>query len=42
MTWAQAAAWVWGHDGAKELLADINAGQRIEAAAAELGCDVQH
>ncbi|MEL2326669.1 DNA-binding protein, partial [Klebsiella pneumoniae] len=42
MTWAQAAAWVWGHDGGKELPADINAGQRIEAAAAELGFDVQH
>ena len=25
MTWAQAAAWVWGHDGGKELPADINA-----------------
>ncbi|WP_227463296.1 DNA-binding protein [Enterobacter roggenkampii] len=42
MTWAQAAAWVWGHDSGKELPADINAGQRIEAAAAELGFDVQH
>ncbi|XSB54168.1 hypothetical protein ACP3PD_02675 [Enterobacter ludwigii] len=42
MTWAQAAAWVWGHDGGKELPADIDAGQRIEAAAAELGFDVQH
>lgn len=36
MTWAQAAAWVWEHDGGKELPADIDAGQRIEAAAAEL------
>ncbi|MGQ4695344.1 DNA-binding protein [Enterobacter asburiae] len=42
MTWAQAAAWVWKHDGGKELPADIDAGQRIEAAAAELGFDVQH
>ncbi|EJE7591176.1 TPA: hypothetical protein J6M71_004163 [Escherichia coli] len=42
MTWAQAAAWVWKHDGEKELPADIDAGQRIEAAAAELGFDVQH
>ncbi|HIE9456831.1 hypothetical protein ACY0JH_01260 [Klebsiella variicola] len=42
MTWAQAAAWVWEHDGGKELLADIDAGQRIGAAAAELGFDVQH
>ncbi|HDR2703740.1 TPA: hypothetical protein QCJ51_004595 [Enterobacter roggenkampii] len=42
MTWAQAAAWVWGHDGGKELPADINTGQRIEAAAAELAFDVQH
>ncbi|UEG34006.1 hypothetical protein LL024_04245 [Enterobacter ludwigii] len=42
MTWAQAAAWVWKHDGGKELLADIDAGQRIEAAATELGFDVQH
>lgn len=42
MTWAQAAAWVWGHDGGKELPADIDAGQRIEAAAAELGFEVQH
>ncbi|EPP0239930.1 DNA-binding protein, partial [Escherichia fergusonii] len=42
MTWAQAAAWVWGHDGGKALLVDIDAGQRIEAAAAELGFDVQH
>lgn len=42
MTWAQAAAWVWKHDGGKELSADIDAGQRIEAAAAELGFDVQH
>lgn len=42
MTWAQAAAWVWGHDGGKELPADIDADQRIEAAAAELGFDVQH
>ena len=42
MTWAQAAAWVWEHDGGKELPADIDAGQRIEAAAAELGFDVQH
>ncbi|EQB9880032.1 hypothetical protein ACY0KE_001612 [Klebsiella pneumoniae] len=40
MTWAQAAAWVWGHDGGKELPADINAGQRIEAAAAELGFEL--
>lgn len=42
MTWAQAAAWVWEHDGGKELSADIDAGQRIEAAAAELDFDVQH
>lgn len=42
MTWAQAAEWVWEHDGRKELLADIDAGQRIEAAAAELGFDVQY
>ncbi|MDF7715635.1 DNA-binding protein [Klebsiella pneumoniae] len=42
MTWAQAAAWVWGHDGGKALPADIDTGQRIEAAAAELGFDVQH
>ena len=42
MTWAQAASWVWDHDGAKELPADIDAGQRIEKAAAELGFDVQH
>ncbi|HFI7172388.1 MULTISPECIES: hypothetical protein [Enterobacteriaceae] len=42
MTWAQAAAWVWGHDGGKELPADINACQRIDAAASELGFDVQH
>lgn len=42
MTWAQAAAWVWEHDGGKALLADMDAGQRIEAAAAELGFDVQH
>ena len=41
MTWAQAAAWVWEHDGGKELPADIDAGQRIEAAA-ELSFDVQH
>lgn len=38
MTWAQ----VGEHDGGKELPADIDAGQRIEAAAAELGFDVQH
>lgn len=42
MTWAQAAAWVWKHDGGKKLPADFDAGQRIEAAAAELGFDVQH
>ncbi len=42
MTWAQAAAWVWKHDGEEALPADIDAGQRIEAAAAELGFDVQH
>ncbi|MDP1369138.1 DNA-binding protein, partial [Klebsiella pneumoniae] len=42
LTWAQAAAWVWGIDGGKELPSDINAGQRIEAASAELGFDVQH
>lgn len=42
MTWELAAAWVWKHDGGKELPADIDAGQRIEAAAAELGFDVQH
>ncbi|MEG6213594.1 DNA-binding protein [Enterobacter quasihormaechei] len=42
MTWAQAAAWVWGHDGGKELPADIDAGQRIEVAAAELGFEVLH
>ncbi|QXA81029.1 hypothetical protein I6L64_20150 [Enterobacter hormaechei] len=42
MTWAQAAAWVWKHDGGKELPADIDDSQRIEAAAAELGFDVQH
>lgn len=42
MTWAQAAAWVWEHDGGKELPADIDAGQRIDAASAELGFDVQH
>ncbi|ELO0982191.1 hypothetical protein RZD42_004394 [Enterobacter asburiae] len=42
MTWAQAAAWVWKHDGGKGLPAYIDAGQRIEAAAAELGFDVQH
>ncbi|HIF6258755.1 TPA: hypothetical protein ACX3KC_004782 [Enterobacter ludwigii] len=40
MTWAQVAAWVWEHDGGKALPADIDAGQRIEAAAAELGFDV--
>lgn len=38
----QAAVWVWEHDGGKELPADIDAGQWIEAAAAELGFDVQH
>ncbi|MCR1002020.1 MAG: DNA-binding protein [Enterobacter cloacae] len=38
----QAAVWVWGHDGGKELPADIDAGQWIESAAAELGFDVQH
>jgi len=42
MTWAQVAAWVWEHDGGKALLADMDAGQRVEAAAAELGFDVQH
>ncbi|HHG2550296.1 TPA: helix-turn-helix domain-containing protein [Escherichia coli] len=42
MTWAQAAAWVWGHDGRQELPVDRDAGQRIESAAAELGFDVQH
>lgn len=42
MTWAQAAAWVWVHVGGKKLPADIDAGQRIEAAATELGFDVQH
>ncbi|MFN1128606.1 DNA-binding protein [Lelliottia nimipressuralis] len=42
MTWAQAAAWVWEHDGGKELPANIDAGQRIDAASAELGLDVQH
>ncbi|OUK59502.1 helix-turn-helix domain-containing protein [Enterobacter hormaechei] len=42
LTWAQAAAWVWKHDGGKEPPADIDAGQRIDAAAAELGFDVQH
>lgn len=41
MTWAQTTAWVWEHDGGKELPADIDAGQRIEAAAAELGFDIQ-
>lgn len=42
MTWAQASALVWKHDGWKDLPADIDAVQRIEAAAAELGFDVQH
>ena len=42
LTWAQAAAWVWKHDGGKELPADIDAAQRIDAAASELGFDVQH
>ncbi|WP_227542098.1 DNA-binding protein [Klebsiella pneumoniae] len=42
MTWAQVAAWVWKHDCEEALPADIDAGQRIEAAAAELGFDVQH
>ena len=42
MTCAQAAAWGWEHDGGKELPTDIDAGQRIEATAAELGFDVQH
>ncbi|HCM9180122.1 hypothetical protein I4P28_06120 [Enterobacter kobei] len=42
MTWALAAAWVWEHDGGKELPADIDAGQWIEASAAELGFDVHH
>ncbi|HDR2733645.1 TPA: hypothetical protein QCJ55_000040 [Enterobacter ludwigii] len=42
MRWAQVAAWVWEHEGGKELPADIDAGQRTEAAAAELGFDVQH
>lgn len=42
MTWAQAAEWVWKHDGRKELPADIDASQRIEAAADELGFDVQY
>lgn len=41
-TWAQAAAWLWEHDGGKEVPADMDAGQRIEAVAAELGFDVQH
>ncbi|MCU2394421.1 MULTISPECIES: hypothetical protein [Enterobacter] len=40
MTWGQAAAWVWEHDGGKALLAEMDAGQRIEAAAAELGFDI--
>ncbi|MFZ4254831.1 hypothetical protein ACEV6G_22535 [Enterobacter ludwigii] len=42
MTWALAVAWVWEHDGGKALLADMDADQWIEAAAAELGFDVQH
>ncbi|MDY0970690.1 helix-turn-helix transcriptional regulator [Siccibacter turicensis] len=42
MTWAQAAAWVWEHDGGKALPADMDDGQRIEGAAAELGFDVRH
>ena len=42
MTWAQAAAWVWKYNGEGALPADIDAGRRIEAAAAELGFDVQH
>ena len=33
---------LWKHDGGKALPADIDAGQRIEAAVAELGFDVQH
>ncbi|EIY0270887.1 TPA: hypothetical protein L0W51_003551 [Escherichia coli] len=42
MTWAQAATWVWERDGGKTLPADMDSGQRIEAAAAELGFDIQH
>ena len=42
MTWTQAAAWVWEHDGRKELPANMDDGQRIEAAAPKLGFDVQH
>lgn len=42
MTWAQAAAFVWGHDGSKELPASADADERVRAAASELGFDVQH
>ncbi|HGK5881742.1 DNA-binding protein [Enterobacter cloacae] len=38
----QAAVWVWEHDGGKELSAGIDAGQRIESAAAGLSFDVKH
>ncbi|WP_226568400.1 DNA-binding protein [Mangrovibacter yixingensis] len=41
MTWAQAAVWVWGHDGG-ELSDGVEGGQRVEAAATELGFDIQH
>ncbi|HGK4780288.1 TPA: hypothetical protein ACJ2W2_004714 [Enterobacter cloacae] len=38
----QAAAWVWEHDGGKDLSAGIDAVQRIEFAAAGLSFDVEH
>jgi len=42
MTWAQAAAFVWGRDGSKELPAGADVDERVRAAASELGFDVQH
>lgn len=42
MTWAQAAAFVWGRDGSKELPTGADADEQVRAAANELGFDVQH
>lgn len=40
MTWAQAAAWVWRHDGGQSQHGDGE--QRIMAAASELGFDAEY
>lgn len=40
MTWAQAAEWVWRHDGVQDQHGGSE--RRIMAAASELGFDVQH